>query len=276
MRARQMSRRPCPRAGRRKPPAAWLVRALVCILLVADADPVSAQDGVAKPYSARYAVYRNGKLQARAEFLLGREDGNWIMKSESIGTHGMARLLKFRDYEYVEGTFEDRRFRPLSYVHELKWMGPNQDSSALFDWDNGFVEVTADGETVNLELTDGAVDPMSLQLEIRRRLAAGETRMEIMLVEEDEIELQTFRALPPERLETSLGCLDTRPVEKVREHSTRFTRSWHAVALDHIPIRMEHGKTDGDHMELRITELVMAGRVVDPLPGCAASQDDGH
>jgi len=35
---------------------------------------------------------------------------------------------------------------------------------------------------------------------------------------------------------------------------------------------VEHGKTDGDHMEMRITELVIDGKVVDPQPGCAALQ----
>ncbi len=247
--------------------------AMAAFILASSAPPLLAQDGLAQPYSARYAVYRNGKLQARAEFLLQQQDDHWIMKSESIGTHGMARLLKFRDYEYVEGHFKGSQFRPLRYVHELKWMGPNQDSSALFDWNSGTVEVTTDGQTLSFDLVEDALDPMSMQLEIRRRLAAGETRLEITLVEEDELEAQTFRALTPERLETSLGCLDTLPVEKVRVGSTRFTRFWHAKAFGFIPVRMEHGKTDGDQMELRITELVISGKAVDPMPGCAAAQN---
>ncbi|NIQ96710.1 MAG: hypothetical protein GWN87_22865, partial [Desulfuromonadales bacterium] len=55
--------------------------------------------------SARYAVYRNGKLQARAEFLQQQQGETWVLKIESIGTHGMARFLKFRDYEFTEGYF---------------------------------------------------------------------------------------------------------------------------------------------------------------------------
>jgi hypothetical protein len=35
---------------------------------------------------------------------------------------------------------------------------------------------------------------------------------------------------------------------------------------------MEHGKTDGDHMEMRITELVVGQREVKAQPGCAAVQ----
>lgn len=263
------------RPGRRILPTAAVT---LLVIFMALASPLSAdaataptaEADVTRPYSARYAVYRNGKLQARAEFLLEREADGWVMKSESVGTHGMARLLKFRDYEYAEGAFVDSGTRPMRYIHELKWMGPNQDSSALFDWEAGTVNVTADGESRDLELVEGAVDPMSLQIEIRRGLASGNSRMEFMLVEEDEIELQVFRTLPRERLETSLGCLATLPVEKVREGSTRFTRFWHAEAFSFIPVRMEHGKTDGDQMQLRITELVLDGKPVAPQPGCAA------
>lgn len=251
--------------------SAWGLALCLALGLLAAAPPAPAAQSVAQPYSARYAVYRNGKLQARAEIMLQQQEGNWIIKSESIGTHGMARILKFRDYEFVEGYFEGEQFRPLRYVHELKWLGPNQDSSAEFDWEEMTVAITDDGERKTLDLVDGAVDPMSLQLEIRRELARHETSLEFMLVDEDELELQTFRRLSPERLETSLGCLATQPVEKVREGSTRFTRFWFASDVYFIPVRMEHGKTDGDRMELRITELTVGGKVVEPKPGCAAA-----
>ena len=89
---------------------------------------------------------------------------------------------------------------------------------------------------------------------------------------EDEIKEQIFQALPAEQLETSLGCLQTTPVERVRVGSTRYTRAWHAPGLDFITVRMEHGKTDGDHLELRITGLEMDEQEIAPEPGCVASQ----
>lgn len=229
---------------------------------------LASEDNI-EPYSARYSVYRNGKLQARSEFILEQQDDNWVMKNESVGTHGMAKFLKFRDYEYVEAERIGPGLRPLRYVHELKWMGPDQDTLAVFDWENQTVDVTHEGDNVSLDLVEDALDPMTLQLELRNRLAESNPDLEFMLVEEDEIELQRFRTLPVEQLETSLGCLKTVPVEKIRRSSRRFTRSWHAEDLSYIPIRMEHGKTDGDHMELRITELIIDGDPVIPQPGCA-------
>jgi hypothetical protein len=95
------------------------------------------------------------------------------------------------------------------------------------------------------------------------------------MVEEDKIDEQNFRILDPERMETSLGCLRTVVVEKIRENSKRYTRAWHAPELDFIEVRMEHGKTDGNHLEMRITELTVDGVAVQPSPGCAARQASG-
>lgn len=261
-------------SGGRTRPAKKMILKLMLALVVASLAvfaapaPAQAESETLVPYSARYSVYRNGKLQARSEFLLEKQGHAWIMKSESIGTHGMARLVKFRDFEYVEGIAVGNGFRPESYLHDLKWIGPNQSSSANFNWETGKVTVSDNGDSMVLDLVEGAVDPMSLQLELRRRLASDQAGLVFMLVKEDEIERQVFRRLQKEWLETSLGCLETVPVERVREGSTRFTRLWLASNLRLIPVRMEHGKTDGDHMELRITELVIDGKSVKPRSGC--------
>jgi hypothetical protein len=95
-------------------------------------------------------------------------------------------------------------------------------------------------------------------------------------VEEDEIDEQNFRILPPEWMETSLGCLRTAVVEKIRHNSKRYTRAWHAPELDFLEVRMEHGKTGGNHIELRITELTIDGVDIEPRPGCAARQAAGE
>ena len=73
-------------------------------------------------------------------------------------------------------------------------------------------------------------------------------------------------------LETSLGCLDTTPVERVRRNNKRYTRAWHAPGLDHVAVRIEHGKTDGNHMEMRITELKLDGITIVPKQGCSSFQ----
>jgi hypothetical protein len=243
--------------------AGVLTAALVC---------VSSLSADWKPYEARYALYRNGKLAGKVEISLTRQGDQWIMRSEGNGTHGLARILRAKDTENVVGHFEDGKFFPQHYSSHTRVAGIDNEWSAEFDWTSNIVEITEGKNHLSLDMGPGALDALSLKLEMQRRLRDQEPGLNFFLVDEDEIKDQEFRSLRAERLETSLGCLYTLPVERVRVNSTRYTRGWHAPDLDYITVRMEHGKTDGDHMEMRISELVVDGKQVEPQPGCAALQ----
>jgi hypothetical protein len=144
--------------------------------------------------------------------------------------------------------------------------------SARFDWAARSVHILQDDKETSLDLVHPAVDPLTLKLKLRQRLADNNPDLKFWLVDEDRIKEQDFRQLRPERLETSLGCLETIPVERIRVNSKRYTRAWHAPGLDHVAVRIEHGKTGGDHMEMRITELVLESGEVSPRRGCTAMQ----
>ena len=62
-------------------------------------------------------------------------------------------------------------------------------------------------------------------------------------------------------------------IEKIRENNRRYTRAWHAPTLGNIEVRVEHGKTGGDHLEMRITGLTLNGASVEARPGCAARRN---
>ena len=64
------------------------------------------------------------------------------------------------------------------------------------------------------------------------RLNEENPDMLFWMVDEDEIKEQQFRILESEWLETSLGCLETIPVERVRTNSKRYTRAWHAPGTE--------------------------------------------
>ena len=161
---------------------------------------------------------------------------------------------------------------PDHYSRHTRWAGMDDQSTVNFDWDARSVQIVQDEQVLTLVLGTEALDPLSLKLEMRQRLSQQNPDMKFWLVDEDEIKEQNFRILTAEKLETSLGCLQTTPVEKVRKNSKRYTRAWHAPGLDHVAVRIEHGKTGGNHMEMRITELTLAGTAVQPRQGCAAMQ----
>ena len=226
------------------------------------------------PYSARYSIYRNGKLTGKAEVTFTQAGDNWHLKSRGTGTHGLAKVLGARDNEVASGHRVQGRLIPDEYSRHTQLAGIDQRWSANFDWKDKTVHIVDDDVKSSLPLAQPALDPLTLKLEIRRLLADNETGLKFWLVDEDEVSEQNFRRLRNERLETSLGCLDTIPVEKIRNNSKRYTRAWHAPDLAFVAVRIEHGKTGGDHMEMRITELVLENDEIIPRPGCAGMRND--
>jgi len=249
---------------------------LVALAAYAGSAPAQAETSMAvAPYEARYSIYRNGKLTGKMDVELQRQDPRWSLRSSGSGTHGLARLLGARDNEEVQGRVQDGRFRPERYRRHTLVAGLDDVWTFGFDWEQRRVSITHnDKSPLLLDMVEESLDPLSLKLEMRRRLSEQRSDLSFQMVEEDEIDEQNFRMLPAERLETSLGCLLTVPVEKIRHESPRYTRAWHAPQLGFIEVRMEHGVTGGNHLEMRITELAVDGHDVAPRPGCAALQHE--
>jgi hypothetical protein len=256
-------------------PSWWLagLAALLALPWTAFAQPEAAP--AVAPYEARYSIYRNGKLTGKMEVELSYRGHRWKIQSAGSGTYGLARILGARDNEEASGRLAEGRFRPQKYRRHTRVAGLDDDWTFGFDWDARKVSITHNKhDALVLDMVGTSLDPLSLKLEMRQRLAAGNPDLQFHMVEEDEIDEQHFRLLPEERLETSLGCFRTLPVEKIRHNSTRYTRAWHAPELGFVEVRMAHGKTDGDHLEMRITELTLDGVEVAPRPGCAALQKE--
>lgn len=243
-------------------------RGWILLLAIAGASGVHADW---QPYRAHYDVYRNDKLIGKADVTLELQGDRWNMRSEASGTRGLARLLRAKDSEYTEGSLFDGRFRPLEYSHQTRIAGSDKSWSASFDWQAGRVNISKGKkgkDQLSLDMGAGALDALSLKLEMARRLQDNDSDMMFLLVDDEKIKEQAFHVLPPVYLDTSLGCLRTVPVERVRPDSTRYTRVWHAADVEFIAVRLEHGKTDGERIEMRIADLVVSQQQVPPQPGC--------
>lgn len=246
--------------------AAWLAG----LSLAVWAGPLWAD---LSPYGARYSIFRNGKIIGKLDVTLERNGSQWELRSDGGGTHGLARALAAQDRERAVGEWDGERFRPSFHSRHTRVATIDDVWETTFDWAAGEVTVVHDGkEPIVLPLEGEAFDPLTMKLEMQRRLQLDNPDLNFVMVEKDELDEQNFRILETEWLETSLGCLETTPVEKIRSNNRRYTRAWHAPALGNIEVRVEHGKNGGDHLEMRITELTLDGEPVAARPGCAARQ----
>lgn len=242
------------------------IAACLALILLLSAAPCAAQTPPA--FEARLELLRNGKEMGESVFTFQTSDGQWRMESQVRGTRGLARFIGLTESSVSEGDWIDGAARPLHFERSVKAV-KTFEWSAEFDWQEGIVRtVYPDGES-SLELQPGVVDETGIGLRIRAGLARGEDDWRLLVVDEDEIEEQHFALREVERIQTSLGCLEAYRVEKVRDPSSkRYTRTWYAAEHDFVPVRIEHGKKEGDHMESRIIGITVGGRTVERGPDC--------
>ena len=247
--------------ARTQPKYAGLILALLL-----SAAPCAAQ--ALSAFEARLELLRNGKVMGETVFTFTAGEGKWRMETRTRGTRGLARLIGLDESSFSEGDWDDGMARPLRFertvkaIKTLRW-------SADFDWPEGIVQTSyPDGEST-LELQPGAIDETAIGLRVRAGLAQGEDDWHLLVVDEDEIEQQHFAVRAVERVQTALGCLEAHRVEKIRDPSSkRYTRTWYADEYDFVPVRIEHGKRGDDHMESRIVEITVDGKMVAKGPDC--------
>jgi len=240
-----------------------LLPLVLCLLL-----PSFAVAGQPADFEARLELLRNGKVLGETVFTLTTQDGRWAMHSATRGTKGLARFIGLEESSSGEGDWYNDSPRPLRYernVHAIikrRW-------SAEFDWQQGTVHtVYPDGEST-LALKPGVLDESALGLLIRAGLERGEDEWMLQLVDEDEIEEAHFKAEPPRKIQTALGCMRVFVVDKVRApDSTRYTRTYYAADHEFAPVLIEHGKKGKEHIEGRVVSLTINGQAVEPGPDC--------
>lgn len=238
-------------------------------VLIAAASGVPA-DGtrVDQPFEAHYRVLMDGKPRMQTVISLTVTDAAVQLASEAQGVKGLARMLGLASHETASGAWQEGVFRPLEYRHHARVAGRDDRWSARFD---------ADGVSIHTEHEDGQSslssdmptwDPLSLSLELRRRMAGGETSFEVQVVDEDEIDVHRYEVRGQSLIDTGLGCYEVTELERVRENSSRYSRGWYAPALGYLPLRIQHGKHGGKDFDLRIERLDFDDRPIQPRDRC--------
>jgi hypothetical protein len=211
--------------------------ALLAGAAVSQADPVDL-----KPFRATYGAEWKGMSAASATFEL-RNNANGTYTYESVNKpRGLFRmalpdsLLQASTFRITEG-----RVVPISFRGSDEKERPIE---LEFDWRARRVSGQAKGHAVDLELHDGAQDPMSLQIASLRALASGNLLDRVWLVDSDKIKDYQLQREGTARIRTALGELDTVIYTSRRANSDQLTRTWVAPALGYLPVRAERVKND--------------------------------
>ena len=237
----------------------------------AAASATAAETGF-EPHLATYSVARGNSEIGRIEAeLTQREDGLWHYRFESEATAWYVRLLGVSATESAWFQWRDGKLLPLTYHHVSREPGSDRYWQHRYDWQRGSTETRTHAGALEIPLSEGLVDPLTLRLVAVQRIreqAPNFESFELDVIERDEVERQSYRFLRTEAVEVGGRCFQSAVFKRFRKPgSSRNYTAWHARELNWMPVRIAH-EDDGKAITLSLESWQSETRELPPIGGC--------
>lgn len=225
-----------------------LTASLVFLVLasIATADQPAA-------FSLDYEVSRNGKTLGEATLSLERLNAeNWMFRSHTVGTEGLASIAGVEIDERSEFRWADGRPETLRYSfdQEMRFKSKKRSLSVM---PNASRVSGRDGDgEYNLEFEPGLLDRNLVVLALAGDIARGEQHLQYRVADKRKIDSNEYQAMGSETVDTPRGRLDAIRVERIRRDSGRKTTIWIAPSLDHLPVRILQIEPDGETLDMKL------------------------
>jgi hypothetical protein len=204
------------------------------------------------PFSATYSASMSKGIKlngAGKRELVSQDNGIWLYRTEVDSfIADINESLVFR--------WDDGHVVPLRYRYELSGLMISDRKQAIdFDWQAGLATGHYRGKPFELELKEGALDPLGYQMQLRQDLKAGKREMAYPVIDKGDYDEERFAVLENEQLRLNGHTLDTLKAEKVRDSdSKRKTLMWFTPSQDYLLVRLRQVEPDGTEYELRLKD----------------------
>jgi len=208
---------------------------------------------IVPPFSAHYTADWRGINVGTSDLALKTDTapGSYLY-TWTVTARGVFRLVYSNDVIQKSWfSIVDDHARPEKYRADDGTSTANVD----FDWD----ALRASGETekkpIDLKLSEGTQDIMSIQVEVMLDLRNGNLPKSFRIVDKDEIKEFLYTVEGPARIRTALGELDTVIVSSRRPGNDRILRMWFAPSLGYVPVLAERSRGDRVEFTMKIKTL---------------------
>lgn len=226
--------------------------AATLMAIAALTSPAQAEEpgSTLTPYTVTYnaSMDKGVSLSGTAKRTLSDNgDGVWLYRTD------VDSFIADID-ESLTLKWEDNRVIPLRYRYRLSGLlVKDREHSIDFDWDAGRATGEYRGKRFELELTEGALDPLGFQLQLSQDIKAGKRDLSYTVIDGNDYDHDRFAVLDEEPLQTERGTLSTLKAEKVRdEGSKRETVMWFAPEEHFLLVRLRQVEPDGSTYELKL------------------------
>jgi hypothetical protein len=230
----------------------WLSGLMVLFLLSAGAYA----NEVLKPFSAVFSVQRN-------VLSLGKLTLTFNLNSDNDYTytaHTRPGLLAglFSRHEVIEqssGHFATGQIIPDHYTY-LDRDEESENSEVRFDWPQLSANTTSQGVTWSQNITAGAQDKLSQQLQVRLHLAQEKRQISYQVADGGKLKTYQFEVDGEETIESPYGHHRCLRVKRSKESNSADYTIWFAPELGYLPIKIERTQ-GGQHYRMILDQLSM-------------------
>jgi len=218
---------------------------------VAAQTPPAAEPAIA-PFSAHYqADWKNISVgTSDLELKPDTEPGHFVY-TWTITARGIFRLYRAEVTQKSWLSINAGHVRPEKYRAEDGSSNVNLD----FDWEGRRARGVSETKPVDLALSDGTQDVMSIQVEVMLDLKNNDLPKTFQILDKDELKEFTYSEEGTAKLRTALGELDTVIVSSQRTGNNRILRMWFAPSLGFVPVQAERTRDGKLEFAMRIKSL---------------------
>ncbi len=207
-----------------------------------------------RPFTASYSVSWRGMAAGNSELALEHlADGAWRYSSRNRARGIFRMALPSELSQRSLFTLHEGQVRPLHFEADDGSDGAKRDADLRFDWQQGRVTGHAGGKTVDLALSSGLQDAMSIQASLMHALLQGNTPERFSMLDRDRVKEYVYTREGSETLETAVGRHQTLVFRSARPGSSHGTWFWCAPELGYLPVKVE--RRDGRKVEWSMTLL---------------------
>ncbi len=225
--------------------------ALLCTLL---AISTNASADELKPFRASYTWIWHGLTVAESKLRLEQKDDTWIYESNSE-PRGIGRVMSERPVQRSVMRVTEAGVLPLSYHADDGTPSTKRDADLVFDWTTRHVTGVYEDKKVDMPVTRGVQDDLSVQIAMMLELLRGRTPDRFSLINGNSVREYRYAREGEATMPTPVGNVATIIYRSQAEGSPRETRFWCAPSLGYVPVRVEQKRKDEVEWTMQIESL---------------------
>ena len=209
-------------------------------------------------FSYKFRLFRNGSALGTADMQYTlKEDGFSQFSTRTNGTDGMASLTGAGVTENSQLIRRNGELELVSARIDTRVAWKSSTKSTALQKGAKIYEYVDGKDRRQVPYAPGLIDQHSLTLALLEDLRAGKwPQFVYKVINKGRVETYTFKRVGEQKLDTTLGKLDTVRIYRIRESSDgRSTRIYFAKSLDFAPVLIQELNTKGDNIEMRVLSV---------------------